>query len=67
MINCSAIPESLIEAELFGYTGGTFTGARKGVAKGRIEEVYGGTLLLDEIGDMPAALQACLLRVLQER
>lgn len=66
-INCSAIPESLIEAELFGYTDGTFTGARKGGAKGRIEEAHGGTLLLDEIGDMPAALQTRLLRVLQER
>jgi transcriptional regulator of acetoin/glycerol metabolism len=66
-INCSAIPESLIEAELFGYTDGTFTGARKGGAKGRIEEAHGGTLLLDEIGDMPAALQTRFLRVLQER
>ncbi|HBS79293.1 MAG TPA: Fis family transcriptional regulator [Pseudomonas sp.] len=66
-INCSAIPESLIEAELFGYADGTFTGGRKGGAKGRIEEANGGTLLLDEIGDMPTALQTRLLRVLQER
>ncbi|HCE6398833.1 TPA: sigma-54-dependent Fis family transcriptional regulator [Pseudomonas putida] len=66
-INCSAIPENLIEAELFGYVEGTFTGARKGGAKGRIEEANGGTLLLDEIGDMPLALQTRLLRVLQER
>lgn len=66
-INCSAIPENLIEAELFGYVEGTFTGARKGGSKGRIEEANGGTLLLDEIGDMPIALQTRLLRVLQER
>ncbi|MGX1186448.1 transcriptional regulator of acetoin/glycerol metabolism [Pseudomonas sp. F-14 TE3623] len=66
-INCSAIPESLIEAELFGYTDGTFTGAKKGGAAGRLEEADGGTLLLDEIGDMPTSLQTRLLRVLQER
>lgn len=66
-INCSAIPESLIEAELFGYAEGTFTGARKGGAPGQLQAANGGTLLLDEIGDMPLALQTRLLRVLQER
>lgn len=63
-INCAAIPENLIEAELFGYTDGAFTGAKKGGATGRIEEADGGVLFLDEIGDMPIALQARLLRVL---
>ena len=66
-IYCAAIPESLIEAELFGYEDGTFTGGRKGGAAGRLETAHGGTLLLDEIGDMPPALQTRLLRVLQER
>lgn len=66
-IDCSALPENLIEAELFGYTAGAFTGARREGSPGRIREAHGGTLFLDEIGDMPLALQCRLLRVLQER
>jgi transcriptional regulator with PAS, ATPase and Fis domain len=66
-VNCASIPESLIEAELFGYEDGAFTGARRKGAPGRIVQANGGTLFLDEIGDMPQALQARLLRVLQER
>lgn len=66
-VNCAALPDTLIEAELFGYQGGAFTGARREGAPGRIREAHGGTLFLDEIGDMPLAMQARLLRVLQER
>ncbi|MBP6638251.1 MAG: sigma 54-interacting transcriptional regulator, partial [Sulfuritalea sp.] len=57
-VNCAAIPASLIEAELFGYLDGAFTGARRVGALGKIREAHGGTLFLDEIGDMPLALQA---------
>jgi sigma-54 dependent transcriptional regulator, acetoin dehydrogenase operon transcriptional activator AcoR len=64
-INCSAIPESLLESELFGYEEGAFTGARKGGKPGRFELADGGTLFLDEIGDMPLYLQSKLLRVLE--
>ncbi|MBY8964862.1 sigma-54-dependent Fis family transcriptional regulator [Algiphilus sp.] len=66
-VNCAAIPETLIEAELFGYKAGAFTGARKEGARGRILQADGGTLFLDEIGDMPLELQTRLLRVLEER
>ncbi len=65
-VNCAAIPENLIEAELFGYKKGAFTGAEH-ESKGKFEEASGGTLFLDEIGAMPLALQTRLLRVLQEK
>ena len=66
-INCAALPDNLLESELFGYEDGAFTGARKGGKPGKFELARGGTILLDEIGDMPLLMQTKLLSVLQER
>ncbi len=66
-LSCAAIPESLIESELFGYDAGAFTGARVGGMRGKVVAAQGGTLFLDEIGDMPLPLQARLLRLLEEK
>ncbi|MDX9870980.1 MAG: sigma 54-interacting transcriptional regulator [Clostridia bacterium] len=65
-VNCAAIPSELLESELFGYEEGSFTGARRGGKKGKFELANGGTIFLDEIGDMPLNMQAKILRVLQE-
>ena len=66
-INCSTIPENLLESELFGYEEGSFTGSRKGGKQGKLDYANGGTLFLDEIGDMPLSMQTKLLRFLQEK
>jgi transcriptional regulator with PAS, ATPase and Fis domain len=66
-LNCAALPKEILASELFGYVEGAFTGARRGGAKGRFEQAHGGTLLLDEIGDMPIDLQPYLLRILEEK
>lgn len=66
-VNCAAVPENLLESELFGYEEGAFTGAKKGGKLGKFEQARGGTIFLDEIGDMPVKMQAKLLRVLQEK
>lgn len=66
-INCAAIPPELLEAELFGYEEGAFTGAKKGGKKGKFEIAIGGTIFLDEIGDMPMNMQVKILRVIQEK
>jgi transcriptional regulator with PAS, ATPase and Fis domain len=66
-INCAAIPRNLIESELLGYEGGSFTGSERGGRPGKIELASGGTLFLDEIGDMPFEIQAVLLRVLEDK
>lgn len=66
-VNCAAMPRELIESELFGYEGGSFTGAERSGRPGKIELAHGGTLFLDEIGDMPLEIQAVLLRTLEDK
>jgi transcriptional regulator with GAF, ATPase, and Fis domain len=65
--DCSSIPEELLESELFGHEAGAFTGASRSAKPGKFELAQGGTIFLDEIGDMPLGMQAKLLRVLQEK
>lgn len=66
-VNCAAIPENLLESELFGYAEGAFTGAKRGGQVGKFEQAHTGTIFLDEIGDMPLYMQVKMLRVLQEK
>ncbi|MEG6523679.1 sigma-54 interaction domain-containing protein [Desulfotomaculum sp. 1211_IL3151] len=66
-VNCAAVPENLLETELFGYVEGAFTGAKKGGKQGKFELAQGGTIFLDEIGELPLTMQSKLLNVLQER
>ncbi len=66
VLNCGAIPATLIESELFGYDAGTFTGGHREGKAGKVEQAHGGTLFLDEVSDLPAQAQTALLRVLQE-